>query len=140
MSKGRGAAAPPDIRASSGRKAPAETSFLQALQALQGLSGIAPILAVMLDVERRGAPGLTATAPGVNAVILGGAIALATLSSGFLWRMFGTGAYAFMAVTASVGLCAVVIGARHEQRERPAQRSSILGHPRSVEVDSSRIL
>jgi MFS transporter, PPP family, 3-phenylpropionic acid transporter len=115
--------------------------LLPFLQALQGLSGIAPILAVMLDVERRVAPGLTATAQGVNAVILGGAIALATLSSGFLWRMFGTGAYAFMAVTASVGLCALVIGARHEQRERPAhQRSSILGDPRSVEVDSSRIL
>jgi PPP family 3-phenylpropionic acid transporter len=94
------------------------------LQALQGISGTAPILAVMLDVERRVQPRLTATAQGVNAVVLGAAIALATLASGFLWRTFGTGAYGFMAVAALLGLCALVMGARIEQHGRPAPRET----------------
>jgi PPP family 3-phenylpropionic acid transporter len=92
-------------------------TLLLVLQALQGLSGTAPILAVMVDVERRVPTRLTATAQGVNAVILGGALALATLASGFLWRSFGTGAYGFMVVAALLGLCALLIGARIEKRE-----------------------
>jgi PPP family 3-phenylpropionic acid transporter len=74
------------------------------LQLLQGISGTAPILAVMLDVQQRVPPKLTATAQGGNAVLLGAAIAVTTLASGFLWRIFGIAAYGFMAVTALMGL------------------------------------
>ena len=78
--------------------------FLPMLQALQGISGIAPILAVMIQVERGVPSGLTATAQGANAVIVGVAVALATLASGFLWRTFGIGAYGFMALLALLAL------------------------------------
>jgi MFS transporter, PPP family, 3-phenylpropionic acid transporter len=102
------------------------------MQALQGISGTAPILAVMLDVERRVPPRLTATAQGINAVVLGAAIALVTLASGFLWRTFGTGAYVFMAGAALMGLCALVMGAYIEQHERRAPPDT-----RIVDVNSS---
>ena len=91
--------------------------FLPLLQALQGISGMAPILAVMIQVERGVPSGLTATAQGANAVIVGVAVALSTLASGFLWRTFGTGAYGFMALLALLGLLILWVGSRGGHQE-----------------------
>jgi PPP family 3-phenylpropionic acid transporter len=91
--------------------------FLPLLQALQGISGMAPILAVMIQVERGVPSGLTATAQGANAVIVGAAVALSTLASGFLWRTFGTGAYGFMALLAFLGLLLLWVGSRGGHQE-----------------------
>jgi PPP family 3-phenylpropionic acid transporter len=105
--------------------------FLPLLQALQGISGIAPILAVMIQVERGVPSGLTATAQGANAVIVGAAVALSTLASGFLWRTFGTGAYGFMALLALVALLILWVGSRGGRQE-------VLGAPGFEDLPRSR--
>ena len=73
------------------------------IQILQGLSGIAPILAMMIYIERNIAPHLIASAQGLYAPVWSAALAVATLASGPLWRMYGLHGYYAMASIAVVG-------------------------------------
>ncbi len=75
-----------------------------AVQVLQGVSSTGAILGVMLVIAQRVPVGLSATAQGFNAVLLGIALAVVTFGSGFLWARGIAVSYAAMAVLALLGL------------------------------------
>lgn len=89
--------------------------WLYAIQLLQGLTGIAPILAMMIFIERRVAPHLTASAQGLYAPAWSGALGLMTIASGRLWSAYGPGSYWYMAGLSliGVGVVALSLTARH---------------------------
>lgn len=82
------------------------------IQLLQGLSGISPILAMMIYIERHVSPHLIASAQGLYAPIWSATLAIATLGSGPLWRLYGVNAYFAMAVIAATGTTIAVAAMR----------------------------
>ena len=93
---------------------------LFAIQLLQGLSGMAPILAMMLYIERRVPPHLTASAQGFYGLAWSAALAVATVSCGPLWRTFGTISYGIMALIALLGTLIVILARRSKEPGAPA--------------------
>lgn len=80
---------------------------LIAAQLLNGITATGTILGIMLVIATRVPTHLGATAQGMNAVLLGGVLALATAGSGLLWSYGLAAAYLAMAVLALLGaLCA----------------------------------
>jgi MFS transporter, PPP family, 3-phenylpropionic acid transporter len=94
------------------------------IQILQGLSGIAPILAMMIYIERNIAPHLIASAQGLYAPAWSAALALATLASGPLWRLYGVHGYYVMALIAAVGAIVALL-AMHEHAPPMRLRSAM---------------
>jgi PPP family 3-phenylpropionic acid transporter len=76
---------------------------LLAVQVLQGITSTGAILGVMLVIARRVPVRLSATAQGLNAVLLGLAMAAVTFSSGFLWTRGIAVSYGAMALLAALG-------------------------------------
>ncbi|MEX1082993.1 MAG: MFS transporter, partial [Xanthobacteraceae bacterium] len=76
---------------------------LPILQCLHGLSFGATHLGAVLFVARTAPPGLSATAQGNLAVVLGAVMALSMGLSGLLYGAFGARAYAGMALMAAAG-------------------------------------
>ncbi|WP_422059678.1 MFS transporter [Sphingopyxis sp.] len=80
---------------------------LVAAQLLNGVTATGTILGIMLVIASRVPTELSATAQGMNAVLLGLVLAIATAGSGLLWSYGLAVAYAAMAVLALLGaLCA----------------------------------
>lgn len=80
---------------------------LVAGQLLNGITATGTILGIMLVIARRVPTHLSATAQGMNAVLLGVVLAVATAGSGLLWSYGLPVAYVAMAVLALLGaLCA----------------------------------
>lgn len=77
--------------------------LLPALQVLHGLSFGATHLGALFFITRHTPPGQAATAQGYFAIILGAVMAGAMGLSGWLYGVFGTGAYASMALAALAG-------------------------------------
>lgn len=76
---------------------------LLAVQVLQGITSTGAILGVMLVIARRVPVRFSATAQGLNAVLLGFAMAAVTLGSGFLWSRGIAVSYGAMALLAMIG-------------------------------------
>lgn len=74
-----------------------------AVQVLQGVSSTGAILGIMLVIAQRVPVQLSATAQGLNAVVLGIALAVVTFGSGLLWLQGIAVSYATMAVLAVLG-------------------------------------
>ncbi len=89
------------------------------IQILQALSGIAPILAMMIYIERNIAPHLIASAQGLYAPAWSAALAVATLGSGPLWRIYGVHAYNAMALIAAAGALIAFLAAREHAAATP---------------------
>ncbi|QNO27723.1 MFS transporter [Sphingopyxis sp. OPL5] len=76
-------------------------------QLLNGITATGTILGIMLVIARRVPSHLTATAQGMNAVLLGAVLAVAMVGSGLLWNQGLAVAYLAMSVLALLGaLCA----------------------------------
>ncbi|NIJ39717.1 PPP family 3-phenylpropionic acid transporter [Sphingopyxis panaciterrae] len=76
-------------------------------QLLNGITATGTILGIMLVIATRVPTHLSATAQGMNAVLLGAVLAVATAGSGLLWSYGLAIAYVAMAVLALLGaLCA----------------------------------
>ena len=76
-------------------------------QLLNGITATGTILGIMLVIAQRVPTHLSATAQGMNAVLLGVVLAVATVGSGLLWSHGLSIAYLAMAVLALLGaLCA----------------------------------
>jgi PPP family 3-phenylpropionic acid transporter len=76
-------------------------------QLLNGITATGTILGIMLVIAQRVPTHLSATAQGMNAVLLGAVLAVATAGSGLLWSYGLSVAYLAMAVLALLGaLCA----------------------------------
>lgn len=69
-------------------------------QALQGVSATGALLAPILLITQRVPNRLAASAQGLNAVLLGAALAIVIASSGFIWKHGPGQAYAWMIVIA----------------------------------------
>jgi MFS transporter, PPP family, 3-phenylpropionic acid transporter len=87
-------------------------ALLFPIQLLQGLSGISPILAMMIYIERNIPPHLIASAQGLYAPVWSAALALTTLASGPLWRLFGVQAYFAMTLIAATGAAIAAVAMR----------------------------
>lgn len=74
-----------------------------AVQVLQGITSTGAILGVMLVIAQRVPVQLSATAQGLNAVLLGIALAAVTAGSGLLWSQGIAASYGTMALLAAVG-------------------------------------
>ncbi len=80
---------------------------LIAAQLLNGITATGTILGIMLVIATRVPTHLSATAQGMNAVLLGAVLAVATAGSGLLWSHGLAFAYLAMVVLALLGvLCA----------------------------------
>jgi len=77
-----------------------------AAQMLHGITSTGAILGVMLVIAQRVPVQLSATAQGLNAVLLGVALALVTAGSGLLWSHGVAAAYLAMALLAALGVVA----------------------------------
>jgi PPP family 3-phenylpropionic acid transporter len=87
-------------------------AVLVASQLLNGITATGTILGIMLVIAQRVPANLSATAQGMNAVLLGVILAVATAGSGLLWSYGLAFAYLAMAVLAVLGaLCAWPRGA-----------------------------
>lgn len=91
---------------------------LFAVQLLHGVTSTGAILGIMLVIAQRVPVQLSATAQGLNAVLLGVALAVVTAGSGLLWS-YGVGAaYGAMAVLAAFGVIAAWPSDARKQEER----------------------
>ncbi len=72
-------------------------------QLLNGITATGTILGIMLVIAQRVPTHLSATAQGMNAVLLGVVLAVATAGSGLLWSYGAAIAYLAMAVLALLG-------------------------------------
>lgn len=82
-------------------------------QLLNGITATGTILGIMLVIAQRVPTHLSATAQGMNAVLLGVVLAVATAGSGLLWSYGLAVAYLAMSVLALLGaLCAWPRGGR----------------------------
>lgn len=77
-----------------------------AVQVLQGITSTGAILGVMLAIAQRVPVELSATAQGLNAVLLGVALAVVTAGSGVLWSHGIVASYGAMALLAAFGVVA----------------------------------
>lgn len=93
-------------------------AVLFATQLLHGITSTGAILGLMLVIAQRVPVQLSATAQGLNAVLLGLALAVVTFGSGLLWSQGVAIAYGAMAV-----LCAVAAIAAWPVRGRNTVRS-----------------
>lgn len=84
------------------------------LQLLQGPSAMAALLGMMLTIGVRVPAARLATAQGIGAVLLGAALAVVVLVSGWLWHHLGALAYLPMAAIALLGLVVVLAGLRRD--------------------------
>lgn len=84
-----------------------------AVQMLHGITSTGAILGVMLVIAQRVPVQLSATAQGLNAVLLGVALAVVTAGSGLLWSNGVAAAYLSMAALAALGV--LVAWPRHSQ-------------------------
>ena len=73
-------------------------------QGLQAITAIGPLLAPALMIARRVPSRLNAGAQGLNALLLGGVLAVVTATSGMLWAGGAGRAYAIMIVIALAAL------------------------------------
>ena len=87
------------------------------VQLLHGISSTGAILGTMLLIARRVPVQLSATAQGLNAVLLGVALAAVTAGSGLLWS-YGV-AQAYLAMAALATLAAVLAWPRKDGRVDP---------------------
>jgi PPP family 3-phenylpropionic acid transporter len=85
---------------------------LPVLQALHALSFGATHLGAIGFIARHAPPGQGATAQGYLAIALGLAMAASMTLAGWLYGMFGSAAYAAMALAAVVGGCCALIAHR----------------------------
>lgn len=74
------------------------------VQMLHGITSTGAILGVMLAIAQRVPMQLSATAQGLNAVLLGVGLAVVTAGSGLLWSYGVAPAYGAMAVLATLGV------------------------------------
>lgn len=79
-------------------------AVLFGVQLLHGITSTGAILGVMLVIAQRVPVQLSATAQGLNAVLLGIALAVVTAGSGLLWSQGIAAAYGAMAVLAALGV------------------------------------
>jgi PPP family 3-phenylpropionic acid transporter len=77
--------------------------ILIATQLLHGITSTGAILGIMLIIARRVPAALSATAQGVNAVIMGLVLSVVTAGSGLLWDHGLATAYLAMAACAAIG-------------------------------------
>lgn len=80
---------------------------LFAVQMMHGITSTGAILGIMLVIARRVPVQLSATAQGLNAVLLGFALAAVTFGSGLLWSQGVVVAYGAMAGLAALGALTV---------------------------------
>ena len=76
-------------------------------------------LAMMIYIERNIAPHLIASAQGLYAPAWSAALAVATLGSGPLWRMYGVHAYNAMALIAAAGALIAFLAMREHVAATP---------------------
>lgn len=80
---------------------------LVGLQLLQGVTAMVTFPGFILFVARRVPVHLLSTSQGMNAVVLGVALALGTLACGPLWNAMGPRAYLVMALMSALGVAAI---------------------------------
>lgn len=93
--------------------------LLFATQLLHGVTSTGAILGTMLVIARRVPVQLSATAQGLNAVLLGVALAIVTAGSGLLWSYGTAAAYGTMAAIALAALILAWLGRRPRSSRPP---------------------